>query len=625
MRKPSRHARAGSRPSPAGPPQTTPATGSPLPGLLLAAAALVGLTLAAYWGALGHDFVGIDDATYVMENPALLGRHYGELLLAVVAGNYHPLTLITMAWNVTTPLSALPFIVTNLALHVANTLLVCWLVWLLSGRRLLVAAFVGLLFGIHPMHVESVAWISERKDVLYAFFFLAGLIAYWHYLVRREWRLLALTFVLFVLSCLAKGMAVAFPLVMALLDYWRRRPLLERRAVLEKLPFLATSVLFGLIALDVQGGGEFHGAFHSIGDRATALSVPNALSPLQKLVLPTRACMTYVARAFVPLNLCALEPYPSPAEMRQPGFLLAPLGFLAMLALMLWDGRRTRVLTFGLGWFLATVALVLQWVPVGMAIVADRYSYLPYVGLFFVLGMAFQAVFERRRPLGVALWSAGGLFALFLFFQTIPQVSTWKDSETVWGRILRQHPDQAQVHLVRGMKRLETGRNREAFDDLRLAFNLGLRTADEFQGLGEAYGRLGRLDSSLVMLDRGVALYPSRGGLYYNRAATYQAMGRQREALADMDRLVALVPTTASKIYGSRGFAKMQLDDLRGAVADFDLAVAAGGGSAELFYERGSCRLRLGDREGAAQDFRATLRLAPGDARARTQLRTLGL
>jgi protein O-mannosyl-transferase len=628
MRKPPRHARTGPRsssPGPAAPPQPTLAGGSSLPGLLLAAAVLVAATLAAYWAALGHDFVGLDDMQYVAENPAVLAKHYGELLRAVVLGNYHPLTMITMAWNVTTPLSALPFIVTNLALHVANTLLVFWLAWLLSGRRLMVAAFVGLLFGIHPMHVQSVAWISERKDVLYTFFFLAGLIAYWRYLLRRQWPLLALTFVLFLLSCLAKGMAIVFPLVMVLLDYWSRRPLLERRAVLEKLPFLATSVLFGLIALDVQHGGEFHGAFHAIGYRTDALAIPYTLSPLQKLVLPTWACMTYIARVFVPLNLCALDPYPSPVEMRQPGFFLAPLGFLAMLALMIWDARRTRVLTFGLGWFLATVVLVLQWVPVGGAIVADRYSYLSYVGLFFILGMALQAVFERRRALGVALWSAGGLFAVFLHLLAIPQVAMWKDADAVWSGILRQHPDLIMCYVVRGMKRLETGRTQDGLSDFRIAYARGLRGAEVYDGLGMAYGRLGQFDSSLVMLDRGVAISPPDGELYYNRAATYQAMGRQHEAVADMDHAIALAPATAPKIYGARGYSKMLLGDHRGAIADFDLAVAAGRGNADVFFYRGSCRLRIGDREGAAQDFRATLRLAPGDERAVAQLRTLGL
>ena len=606
------------------PPQETSAAGSPLPGLLIASATLVALTLAAYWAALRHSFVGLDDAQYVTDNAAVLGKHYRELLLAVVAGNYHPLSLLSMAWNVTTPLSPLPFIATNLALHVANTLLVFWLVWLISYRKFLVAAFVALLFGIHPMHVESVAWISERKDVLYTFFFLAGLIAYWRYLVRRAWGLLALSFILFVLSCLAKGMAVVFPIVMMLLDYWQRRPLMERRALLEKLPFFATSALFGLIALDAQGGGNFHGVLHLVGLRADALTTPQTLTPWQRLVLPTHAYTTYVARVFLPLNLCAFEPYPSLQEMRQPAYLVAPLGLLATLAIMLWDLRRTRVLTFGFGWFLATLVLVLQWVPVGGAIVADRYSYLSYVGLFFIMGIGCQAVFERRRAMGVALWGVGGLFLHLLFFQTISQVSTWKDSDTVWERILRLHPDQAWIHTIRGADRASKGRIQPALDDFRTALSLGLRNADVYQGLGSTYGAVGKLDSSLIMLDRGLAIDSSRGGLYFNRAATYQAMGRQREALRDMDRVISLMPTQATRLHGPRGHAMMEIGDYAGAAAEFDRALAADSANADLFYDRGRCRLQLGDRAGAARDFRASLRLVPGDTRVRTQLQTLG-
>jgi Flp pilus assembly protein TadD len=627
MQGPSRLGRAGRRPGPAGaaiPVPEPPGAGSPLPGLLIAAAALVAVTLAAYWAALGHGFVALDDAQYVTENASVLGKHYGELLLAVVAGNFHPLSLLSLALNVATPLSAAPFIATNIGLHAANTLLVFWLVWLLSNRRIMVAAFVALLFGIHPMHVESVAWISERKDLLYTFFFLAGLLVYWRYLARQNETLLALTFALFVLSCFAKGMAVTFPLVMVLLDYWHGRPLIERRAVLEKLPFLAVSVLFGLVALDVQGGGDFHGMLHPIGERATALTAPMALDPVQRLTLPTHGFMTYLARVFVPLDLCAFVPYPSTQEMKQPAYLVAPLCLLATLGLMLWDRRRTRVLTFGFGWFLATMVLVLQWVPVGGAIVADRYSYLSYVGLFFILGMGIQGAFERHRSLGVALWSAGGLFSLFLFFQTIRQVTTWKDAETLWTRILHVHPGQAWIHSVRGMERGESGRTQPALEDFRIALSLGLRNAAVYQELGILYGKLGRLDSSLIMLDRGLALEPSRGGLYYNRAATYQAMGRHREALGDMDRVITLLPDKAATLHGARGHSMMELGDYRGAAVEFDRAVAADSGNAELVYRRGCCRLRLGDRAGAERDFRATLRLAPGDPRARTQLQALG-
>src|SRR6185295_6514813 len=169
-----------------------------------------------------------------------------------------------------------------------------WLVLLLSGRRILPAFFAALLFGIHPMHVESVAWISERKDVLYCFFFLAACITYWRYLEKRAAPWLLATFVLFVLSCLSKGMAVVFPVVMMLLDFWKRRPVLEARSLIEKAPFFAVALLFGLIAMNVQAGGDFHGAFTRVDKGLKGLADTLPVTPLQRLTLPCYGYLMYV-------------------------------------------------------------------------------------------------------------------------------------------------------------------------------------------------------------------------------------------------------------------------------------------------------------------------------------------
>jgi hypothetical protein len=173
--------------------------------VLLTALAVAALSLAAYAGVFDHGFVDWDDQDYVQENVLVRTHQYGALLTAVVSNHYHPLTMLSLARDAGSPLVARPFLVTSVALHVLNTLLVFWLALGLSRGRLPVAGLTALLFGIHPMHVESVAWVSERKDVLYAFFFLAAAIAYLRYLERRTPGWLVLTFVAFVLSCLSKG------------------------------------------------------------------------------------------------------------------------------------------------------------------------------------------------------------------------------------------------------------------------------------------------------------------------------------------------------------------------------------------------------------------------------------
>src|SRR5262249_29554771 len=152
------------------------------------------------------------------------------------------------------------------------------------------------------------------------------------------------------------------------------------------------------------------------------------------------------------------------------------------------DLARTRLLAFGIGWYLLTVALVLQWIPVGGAIIAERYTYLSYVGLLFIVAMAVAAATKRNRPLGIGLWSACAVFAAFAFGLTVRQVETWKDDETLWTAVIRVHPQVRIAYLNRGLWYGRSGRVQQAMSDLQVALHLGVRRGDLFDGLGSAYG-----------------------------------------------------------------------------------------------------------------------------------------
>ena len=589
----------------------------------LAATAIAALTAFVYRGALDHAFLDWDDATYVRENVLVLGRHFGALARAVVSHNFHPLTMFTLAWNVATPLSARPFLATNVALHAVNTFLVFWLVWRLSDRRLLVAGLSALLFGLHPMHVESVAWISERKDVLYAGFFLAGLIAYTNWVDRRSGRWLVIAFLAFVLACFSKGMAVSFPLVMVLIDVWKRRPVLEPRAVIEKLPFLAVALAFGLVAVHVQRGGDLHGLLRVTGAGGSVSGTSQHLTALQRLTLPAFGYMTYAWKLLVPAGLCALDPFPPAAEAGRLPFRLAPLFLLATLALAAWDARRTRIVTFGVGWYLATVVFVLQWLPVGQALMADRYTYLPYIGLTFTWGMGVQSLFERRRPLGAALWCASALFVLFLPGRTTAQIDTWQDDGTLWTRAIEVHPGSDQAYVWRGGFYLAKGRIADARRDFETAERLGNRSAPLYVGIGCVYGAAGKPDSARVMFDRALGIAPGSGRAYYNRGLALAMLGRREEALRDLDRALALSPGMAVRVLGTRGTLRAQMGDYRGAVADLDRVIAGGGAVPDALIARAMSRLQLGDSLGARADLRETLRLDPANANAGRRLQAL--
>ena len=592
--------------------------------ILLSLAAILAAIVVCYAGVGSHAFVSIDDATYVTQNQLVQRAQTGPLLTSVVNNSYHPLTMVSLALNVARPLTARPFLLTNVLLHALDAMLVFWLAFLLARGRVLVGFVTGLLFAIHPAHVESVAWVSSRKDVLYAFFFLAGLIAYWRYLDRREWTWLAASFVAFVLACLSKGMAVVFPVLLLLLDWWKRRPLLDRRTLLEKAPFFLVALLFGLIAVDVEKGGDFHGMFRIVDKQLVATLNTSLFSPWQRILFATHGHLMYLWRLLAPVHLGVLYPYPTPEEARSPLYPLSALLFLGTIALAIGSARRVRVVAFGLGWWLIAIVPVLQWLPVGASMRADRMTYLSYVGLFFLIGYALDALWVKRRDLRIPVGIAAAAAAMILGALTAKQVGVWRDSDSLWSNVIRLYPRSDAAYVHRGNARGESGRVAEAMGDLQAAARLGSRRGDLYDGLGNAYASLGKPDSAVMMYDQALALEPTLGRTWYNLAIANIRINRPREALDDLAKALDLMPIQAYTLHFPRGNALVQLGRFREAESEFTQAIEANQLVTDAHFNRGVCRRSLGDVAGARADFQEVLRLNPTYPGAAQQLVSLG-
>ncbi len=227
-------------------------------------------TLIVYFPSINNDFTNWDDPTYVTENSMIRDLKTDNLkaiFTKPVSLNYHPLTMLTLALDtkratkrkinqqtLLSELDAKPYHITNLLLHLLNTLLVFIFIYLLFKKKVIPAFIVALFFGIHPMHVESVAWIAERKDVLYSLFFLAGLIVYLKYLEKLHLKYLIFAFILFLFSSLSKAVAVILPILFYAIDYYTGRKV-NKRAIFEKIPFLIVSIIVGVAAIKIQSGG----------------------------------------------------------------------------------------------------------------------------------------------------------------------------------------------------------------------------------------------------------------------------------------------------------------------------------------------------------------------------------
>ena len=423
-----------------------------LPGGGVAALLALGLVLTALVlsPVLRAGFVNWDDDAYVLENPlvqSLDAASVRAIFLTTFEGNYHPLTLLSYAIE-RALFGAGPFPghFTNYALHLLNTALVFFLTQALfdSPRAALVCA---LAFGLHPMRIETVAWVSERKGVLSAFFTLGSLLCY----VARTRRgggqaALTCTFALFLLASLSKPMALTLPLVLFLVDrHFGVR--LSRRTLAEKVPFLLVAAILAIVTLRAQQG---------VG----AVSEAGAFYGWRYPLVVLNSAWFYISRFLVPVGLSAFYPYPPVSQVTSPAYLLgAALGTAALLFPAACS-RWLKECQLG-GWFYLLMILpVLKIIPIGNVPVADRYFYLPGLGLLWVAVALFESPGRGRPALAIARAAGALLLAAWiglLGYQAWKRTQVWQDSASLWGEVAARYPADflAQFNLGRGL--LEKG------------------------------------------------------------------------------------------------------------------------------------------------------------------------
>src|SRR6478735_8553476 len=389
-----------------------------LPGVLV----ITGICL---FPMLNNGFTNWDDDVYVINNLIIKAPDWGAIFTSPSAYNYHPLTMLTLAFNYAiSGMDPFSYHLVNWLLHILNTALVFLFIYKISGRKIFVAAFTSLIFGIHPIHIESVAWISERKDVLYSCFFLLALLQYWHFLETGKRPKFLYCFIFFILSLLSKPAAIILPFVLLLLDYWHARSF-TWKVWAEKIPFLIFSLLFGFITIKVQSAEAIVGL---------------DIYPLwTRFFFACYTIMIYTARFFVPYPLSAFHPYPSADSLGLP-ILLSPIFMIALL-ILLWLKRKDKLIVFSLLFFIVNLLLVVQFVSIGLTIVSERYTYVPYIGLSFLAGIWLNKYFDSKSASFIkAIPFIIGIIFGFISFQ---RTKVWKDGDTLWSDVVKHYPDAA--------------------------------------------------------------------------------------------------------------------------------------------------------------------------------------
>ena len=448
---------------------------------------------------LNNQLTNWDDPGYIRDN-ALIKDISPEGLQRIfstsIMGNYHPLTILSYALEYSrVRLEPWRYHLDSLLFHIIVTMLVYWFVVLLT-RRPVAAVITALLFGLHPMHVESVAWLAGRKDVLYGIFYVAACITYVYYIRAAGSKKRGFYFgviLLFVCSLLAKPVAVTLPVALLLVDYFEKRKI-SFSLLIEKIPHFAISVGFGIKSVMDQK------TFGALGTQNVKYSF------IERIGLGGYALVTYLWKAIIPLRLSCFYPYP----MKEGGSLpvvyyLYPV-IVAGAIFALWHfGRRNKVVVFGSLFFLVNIALLLQFIPVGGAILADRYTYIPYLGLFFIVGWYVSVFFEpgANRQTGYGLSGAVLAYTLFLGYLGNERCKAWYNTLSLWRDAIEEQP---------------TAPN--AFN------NLGFEYFNKFNESVDPNARKVYYDSSFYLLNHAIELQPTFVNPYISLGELQRSAGQ---------------------------------------------------------------------------------------------------
>ncbi len=550
-------------------------------GEAILAGAVFIFALLLFLPVLGNGFVNWDDPLYVYENLHIRHLDIRWIFTAVVASNYHPLTLLSHTLDYALfGLNPMGHHLTSVILHGLNSALVFVLAKRLLHKaaghgKTLGALTAALLFAFHPIHVESVAWVSERKDVLSAFFFFLSILAYLRYREKgNDKKFYALTLLSFILALLAKPMAVTLPVALLIMDYYplKRDDNGWGRLIIEKIPFFALSLASAIVTLWAQRVG--HGLrgleTHSLSTR---------------IYIALRAVTFYIQKIILPIKLSPYYPLPFNTGLVSSGFIISLAVVILITLLCLLALKRQRWPMALWAFYLVTLLPVSGLVTVGGQATADRYAYIPTIGFFILAGALISClagrgkgeVAGRKKSAAVAVT----IVILVVFaVQTIRQEAIWADSISLMSRAIELYPRRAAI---------------------------------PYNNRGLAYDRRGNLQLALSDYNSAIAISPDFTDAYINRGIVYGESSLFTLAIEDFSRAIGIDKSNA-KAYMNRGAARLGSGDYAGALIDLKRGTALDPGDARGLFNLGLAYLNAGEREKGLKNMRKAAELGLAEA-----------
>ncbi len=595
----------------------------------LAAGAIALVTFLIYLPSLQNGLLNWDDDKYVTNNWFI--RHLDLNLLRSAFGfheaNWDPLTWVSHAvdysiWG----LNPLGHHLTSIALHAANSALVFFdtlrliglyrkrdqpAPWLDGRAALVAAAATGLLFGLHPIHVESVSWVAERKDVLCAMFYLLSLIAYVRYSAaagaswyRNKSYLLCLGF--FALALLSKPMAVSLPLVLLIIDWYPAGRIDSMRslraAITEKLPFILLSLGASVLTVMAQRAGG-------------AMSLTEAVPLGSRLLVASNALLSYLWKMALPVGLLPFYPYPKSIPAWYPLSAAAVAAVFVAAAVM---GRRHKALVSAFGYYAITLLPALGIVQVGGHEMADRFAYLPGIGPMMLLGLLAAFGWSKASALKggglsakAVLLSAAALLAITLGYLTAQQEKLWNNDMTLWSAVVRHSPDSAKAHINLGVAYASEGAWDSAIQQYQSALRLDPDSAKAHTNLGVAYASKGLWDSAVAEYQSALRQNADSYESHYNLGVAYASKGLWDSAIQQYRMALQLNPYS-DEAHNNLGVAYRSEGLWDRAISEYQEALRLRPDSHEAHNNLGIAYKSQGLWDKAISEYQSALRLDPG-------------
>jgi protein O-mannosyl-transferase len=601
------------------------------------------VTLAVLGQVRQYDFVNYDDDVYITENsdiksgitPGGLSWAFGTKYF----GLWNPLVWISFMLDYQLyGLNAGGYHLTNLLLHILSTLLLFWLFNRMTGA-IWRSAFVAAFFAIHPLHVESVAWIAERKDVLSAFFWMLTLCLYVYYTEKPAVKRYLLVLLCFVFALMSKPMVVTLPIVMLLLDYWplsrlqsqkietkteavpvaasigKKKnklkkedlkenispPVVRKLSELkiggiiplwqlrEKTPFFILSTIVSVIALYIPKNSSYQ----VIPWDTRITNVPVSF-------------LTYLEKTFFPHDMAIF--YPLTAQIPAWQVMGATLLIVIISASVIVLAKRLPYLFVGWLWYAMTIIPVIGIIQIGRHLVADRYHYLPSIGIAVVLAWGIPSLIKSEEARKKILFPAGIAVLAVLAVLTWRQCGYWKNSIELWNHALQVTENNDYAHNNLGTALSDEGKIEEAIDHYNKAIALTPDDADFNNNRGNAYARTGKYQLAIADLNKAISLNPEYMKAYINRGNAYAGDGQYPLAIEDYNQAIRLKPDSADAYY-NRGSTYSEAGQYQRAIEDFSETLRLNPDYIKAYTNRGAAYAALGQFQRAVEDYSEAIRM----------------